>query len=123
MDPLYKSTSTLSRLSKRSNSECSFASSQLSKTISSDTISVTTVMSSESLASTNKNLFPTPPTTPNTLESDSPIQYIIKAGNHINLATQYEIEQNYEKAFEEYKSGIDILLKNVKGTNFEMITN
>lgn len=41
-------------------------------------------------------------------------EYVIDASQHINLAVQYESDQKYDDAFNEYKSAIDVLLSNVK---------
>lgn len=42
-------------------------------------------------------------------------EYILKASKHINSGMQHENEKNYKEAFAEYKAGIEILLKNIKG--------
>lgn len=41
-------------------------------------------------------------------------EYIVDASHHINIAVQFESEQKYEEAFNEYKLAIDVLLTNVK---------
>lgn len=58
------------------------------------------------------NFFPTPPPTPNCDNATS--QYILDASKHITLAIQLESQKQYEQSFKEYKTGIDVLLKNVK---------
>lgn len=72
-------------------------------------------MTFDTIPTFDKNIFPTPPSTPNCLATINPSQYIIDAAQHITLATQFESERKYEGAFAEYKLGIDVLLKNVKG--------
>lgn len=78
-----------------------------------DSLAASTIASLDRLQNMETQIFPTPPTTPNT--SNHSTQYILSASEHINLATQFEIDKKYEDAFTEYKLGIDILLKNVKG--------
>lgn len=70
---------------------------------------------SENGLSLDGQIYPTPPNTPGSVISDSSTQYVIEASDHINLAVEYEINKEYESAFKEYKTGIDILLRHVKG--------
>lgn len=107
---LLKNTNTLNKLSK----QISFDNSTKQTSNSHDSLSTSaTTASSDSMQNTEGQIFPTPPTTPNTGNNFS--QYILSASEHINLATQFEIDKKYDDAFTEYKLGIDILLKNVKG--------
>ncbi|KAF5294977.1 hypothetical protein FQR65_LT10620 [Abscondita terminalis] len=57
--------------------------------------------------------YPTPPETPNSPNLDINC-YIHDAGLHIEKAIDYEVSKRYQEAFNEYKFGIDILLKSVK---------
>ncbi|XP_025836620.1 ribosomal protein S6 kinase delta-1 [Agrilus planipennis] len=41
--------------------------------------------------------------------------YILEAAQCISNAIQFETEKKYEDAFQEYKTGVDILIKNSKG--------
>ncbi|XP_029352592.1 ribosomal protein S6 kinase delta-1 isoform X2 [Echeneis naucrates] len=46
---------------------------------------------------------------------DAKSDYLDKASEHISLAVQKEIEQDYQAAFSYYRSGVDLLLQGVQG--------
>lgn len=124
-DPFFKSTASLTRLSKRMSSESSVSSSQVSKSASShDSLSISGATASLESAHT-EGIFPTPPRSPGYQISAilSPSQYILEASKHINLAAQYEADEKFEDAFCQYKLGIDILLKNGKGKMILLFVN
>lgn len=85
-------------------------------TRSHDSISLSAVnISLESSEMGEKQCFPTPPQTPNSMTSSNSIFYVLEASQHIKQAIDFEVDNKYEEAFSAYKFGIDILLQNVKG--------
>ena len=46
--------------------------------------------------------------------SDSSAQYVVEAAQYVTEAMQMESEKEYERAFNAYKAGIGVLLRNVK---------
>ncbi|GJQ76643.1 hypothetical protein Trydic_g15503 [Trypoxylus dichotomus] len=95
-DPLRKSTTSLTKLSKKVSTD-SLA--PVSEDVDSASIQ------SEALSVRNANFSN---------------EYIIDAALYITEATEMELAKNYEKAFSAYKQGIDILLSNAKyDTDFD----
>lgn len=97
-DPLRKSTTSLSKLSKR---------------VSSD--SLATVSEYNDFATTASSLL-TPPKqeSASNIITGFPKEYIVEAAHFITKASELELDKNYEEAFSAYKRGIDTLLTNVK---------
>ncbi|KAK5647697.1 hypothetical protein RI129_002589 [Pyrocoelia pectoralis] len=58
--------------------------------------------------------YPTPPHTPNSTITDGFSNYIQEASLCIEKAIDFEVTKKYEDAFNQYKAGIEILLKHVK---------
>ncbi|KAB0804546.1 hypothetical protein PPYR_01516 [Photinus pyralis] len=58
--------------------------------------------------------YPTPPHTPNSAHTDGFSNYIQEASVCIEKAIDFEVSRKYEEAFNQYKAGIEILLKHVK---------
>lgn len=61
-----------------------------------------------------RNIFPTPPTTPDTQENN-PTNYLTIAGEYISKAADFECNKKYEESFTAYKTAIANLLEGVKG--------
>ncbi|KRT80904.1 hypothetical protein AMK59_5148, partial [Oryctes borbonicus] len=95
-DPLRKSTTSLTKLSKK--------------------------VSIDSLAPVSEDVDSTSiqPETPSLSNADFSNEYIVDAAMYITEATEMELAKDYEKAFSVYKRGIDILLSNVRyDTDFD----
>lgn len=106
-DPLHFSVSS-NRTMKAKSVKTSYTSSHDSLSLSLSNTSLDPLANIE-----ESEYYLTPPQTPNLSNSDVNC-YIHEAALHIEKAIDYEVSKIYEDAFNEYKAGIEILLKSVK---------
>lgn len=106
-DPLQRSINSLNRLSKRVSPD----SSQILKTTSCGSSNTS---SDETASIVNNCKYSLHDVTFKL--SDSSAQYVVEAAQYVTEAMQMESEKEYERAFNAYKAGINVLLCNVKCT-------